>query len=149
MRQLPLALAALVLATGAARLALLVIKVDGASMAPTFHSGDTVLTVRRTLRPAVRRGDVVVCLRPEGLPGPNSYLIKRVVAVAGDPVPDDPDQGERISAGRVYVRGDGDGSLDSRLFGAIPVEHVVGHVVARLASARRRRPSIQDSRVPA
>jgi signal peptidase I len=136
MRHVWLVLAALVVGTGAARLALLVIKVDGASMAPTFHSGDTVLTVRRTLRPAVRRGDVVVCRRPEGLPGPNSYLIKRVVAVAGDPVPDDPSEGETVSAGRVYVRGDGDRSLDSRVFGAIPVDHVVGHVIARLASAR-------------
>ena len=132
-----LALAATAAGLAAARLALLVIKVEGASMAPTFRPGDTVLTLRRTLRPTVRRGDIVVCRRPAGRPGPDAYLIKRVVAVAGDPVPDDPVRaGETISAGRVYVRGDGDRSLDSRAFGAIPVDHVVGHVIARLTPAR-------------
>lgn len=130
-------MAALGAGIGVARVALLVIKVDGASMAPTFRSGDTVLTIRRALRPAVRRGDVVVCRRPAGLPGPDEFLIKRVVAVAGDPVPDDPGRaGETISAGRVYVRGDGERSLDSRVFGAIPLDHVLGHVVARLTPGR-------------
>jgi signal peptidase I len=137
MRQMLLALAALGVSVGVARLALLVIKVEGASMAPTFRPGDTVLTIRRRLRPGIRRGDVVVCRRPAGMPGPDSYLIKRVVAVAGDPFPDDPEKvGETISAGRVYVRGDGNRSLDSRVFGAIPTDHVIGHVVARLTTAR-------------
>ncbi|MGH3758015.1 S24/S26 family peptidase [Actinophytocola sp.] len=141
MRQGLLVLAGLAAGIGAARLALLVIKVEGASMAPTFRSGDTVLTIRRTLRPTVRRGEVVVCRRPDGMPGPYSYLIKRVVAVAGDPVPGDPGgEGETISAGRIYVRGDGERSLDSRAFGAIPVDHVVGHVVVRLAQARAGEP---------
>jgi signal peptidase I len=131
-----LSLAGVGAAVAAARWAVIVVRVDGASMAPTFRPGDKLLTLRRTVRPTVRRGDVVVCRRPANAPGPNSYLIKRVVAVAGDPVPDGatrPD--EIVSAGRVYVRGDGDRSLDSRIFGAIPVEHVVGHVVARLVSS--------------
>jgi signal peptidase I len=131
------AFAASIAGLAAARLALLVIKVEGASMAPTFRPGDTVLTIRRTLRPTVRRGDIVVCRRPAGTPGPDSYLIKRVVAIAGDPLPDDPTKaGETVAAGRVYVRGDGDRSLDSRAFGAIPVDHVVGHVIARLTPTR-------------
>lgn len=140
-----LALAAVGVGVGVARTALLMIKVEGASMAPTLRPGDTVLTIRRTLRPSVRRGDVVVCRRPDGMPGSDPYLIKRVVAVAGDPIPDDrADAGETISAGRVYVQGDGDRSLDSRVFGAIPVDHVVGHVVARLAQARGRRPARRE-----
>ena len=114
-----------------ARLALLVIRVEGASMVPTFNPGDAVLTVRRAVRPTVRRGDVVVCTRPAGLPGPDSYLIKRVIAIAGDPMPEH--LGETVAPGRVYVRGDGDRSLDSRVFGAIPLDHVIGHVVARLS----------------
>lgn len=139
MRHVLLALAALGVGVGIARLTLLVIKVEGGSMAPTFRPGDTVLTIRRVLRPTVRRGDVVVCRRPAGMPGPDSYLIKRVVAIAGDPVPDDPTKkGETIAAGRVYLRGDGDRSLDSRIFGAVPLDHVVGHVVARLSPVRVR-----------
>jgi len=137
MRHTLLALAAVGAGIGIARAALLVIRVDGASMAPAFRAGDTVLTIRRALRPNVRRGDVVVCRRPAGMPGPDEFLIKRVVAIAGDPVPDDPVKaGQTISAGRVYVRGDGERSLDSRVFGAIPTDHVIGHVVARLSPRR-------------
>jgi len=130
-------------AVGIARLALLVIRVDGTSMLPTFRPGDAVLTLRRGIRPTVRRGDIVVCRRPDSTPGPRSYLIKRVVAVAGDPIPDDYDPppgtgsavGTIIAADRVYVRGDNDRSYDSRAFGPIPLDHVVGHVVARLTPA--------------
>ncbi len=120
-----------------ARLALLVVRVDGPSMVPTFQPGDAVLTVRRQLRRRVRRGDVVVCRRPAGRPGPDSYLIKRVVAIAGDPTPPgDERAGELIGPGQVYVRGDSDRSLDSRIFGPIPLDHVIGHVVARLTPGR-------------
>ena len=61
MRQTLLALAAVGAAIGIARVALLVIKVDGSSMAPTFRAGDTVLTIRRAAaadRAARRRGRV-------------------------------------------------------------------------------------------
>ncbi|HEU5470942.1 MAG TPA: S26 family signal peptidase [Actinophytocola sp.] len=138
-----LALASAGAAVGIARVALLVIRVDGTSMLPTFRPGEAVLTLRRRIRPAVRRGDIVVCRRPDARPGPHSYLIKRVVAVAGDPIPDDydpppgtgPAAGTIIAAGRVYVRGDNDRSYDSRAFGPIPLDNVIGHVVARLTVA--------------
>ncbi|HET9140551.1 S24/S26 family peptidase, partial [Actinophytocola sp.] len=61
-------------AVGIARVALLVIRVDGTSMLPTFRPGDAVLTLRRRVRPTVRRGDIVVCQRPDPRPGPQSYL---------------------------------------------------------------------------
>lgn len=121
MRGTPYLLSALVAAAGMiviARLTLLVVRVDGASMLPTFHPGDAVLTVRRFVRPTVRRGDVVVCRLPKGIPGPDSYLVKRVL---------------QVEDGRVFVGGDGDRSYDSRTFGPIPLDHVVGHVVARLS----------------
>ena len=110
------------------RSALFVVRVDGPSMLPTFRSGDAVLALRRRLRPRVRRGDIVVCRLPAGVPGPDALLIKRVTAVGGDDEP-----AGVVPAGVVFVRGDGPGSYDSRQFGPIPLDHVVGHVLARLS----------------
>ena len=57
------AAAAFVVAVGAvaiARLAFLVVRVDGTSMTPTFPPGESVLAVRRFLRRRVRPHDIVV-----------------------------------------------------------------------------------------
>jgi signal peptidase I len=112
-----------------ARKALLVVHVDGVSMLPTFRPGEAVLAVRRFVRPTIRRGDIVVCRLPEGVPGPDSYLVKRVAALAGEP---SPVAGDVIPSGHVFVCGDGTRSYDSRAFGPIPLDHVVAHVVCRL-----------------
>ncbi len=102
---------------GLARAALLMITVDGESMAPSYRPGDSVLVARRWITGRIRPGDVVVCRLPAGLPGPAGYLVKRVTSV---------------SAGQVFLQGDGDHSYDSRAFGWIPVRSVVGRVITRL-----------------
>lgn len=112
-----------------ARRLLLVVRIDGASMEPTFRPGQAVLAVRRAPWRPVRRDDIVVCRLPDGIPGPPGLLIKRVAGVAGDRVAADV-----VAPGLVYVRGDGPVSYDSRQFGPIPEGAIVGHVVARLAS---------------
>jgi signal peptidase I len=122
--------------------------VDGASMQPSFADGDRVV-VEKLVPPG--RGDVIV-LRSQSL-----TLIKRVVGVAGDTievrgcravvngtVAAEPGvdrshtQGDpscrmprvRVPAGTVFVMGDNrDDSLDSRVFGPVPLDDVVGHVV--------------------
>ncbi len=116
------------------RAALLVVRIDGDSMVPAYRSGDAVLALRRSLRP-VRRGDVVVCRAPGSAATARSLLIKRVVAVAGDAMPEtnEPPLTSEVPAGHVFVRGDGDRSLDSRQFGPIRVDRVVGRVVASLS----------------
>src|SRR6266704_397704 len=78
-----------------ARRRLVVVRIRGMSMAPTFHPGDRVL-VRRILGGRLRRGQVVVLETPlakgdwrtTSLPEPDGapWLLKRVVAVPGDPV---------------------------------------------------------------
>ena len=108
-------------AVGLARAALLVVNVDGESMTPSYCPGDAALIARRWISGPVRPGDVVVCRLPSGVPGPDEYLVKRVTSVA---------------AGQVVVHGDGPRSYDSRAFGPIPQNCVLGRVVARLTLLR-------------
>ena len=126
------------------------VRVDGDSMAPTLRSGDVVL-VDRTGSPRV--GQVLLVRDPtDGRP-----VVKRVVAVGGQTVEirdaylyvdgirvDEPyvDHSgidgvyfgpSSVPAGSVFVLGDSrDGSIDSRVFGPVPVAAVTGHVVLRL-----------------
>lgn len=125
---------------GAAFMALqpfVVLRVDGASMAPTFHDGQLLLA-RRVSGP-LRRGDVVV-FRHDG-----ERMVKRVAFVPGDAFPlirlhDEwlfPSNDRMLRSARkqrmavrdyvvppgsVYVIGDNTlSSRDSRDFGAVPV----------------------------
>ncbi|MEV0400315.1 S26 family signal peptidase [Actinoallomurus sp. NPDC050550] len=137
------------LAGGAALLAvrygLLITTVDGDSMEPELRSGERVL-VRRTKR--VRAGRLVVFAYPE-LPGGRTagdgeYLIKRVVAVPGDRLPsdwEDPDiqaiAGTIVPPGHLVVLGDNRGtSWDSRHYGFLDRDLLVGVVIRRLSGAR-------------
>lgn len=122
----------------AARRRLTVVVVDGESMSPALHSGDRLLVRRRATGPTV--GEVVVFR----LPGrPDSRLIKRVAAVAGDPVPAaalaavGAQPGARVPDGALVVFGDAAHSTDSRRWGYLPTGQVTGVVVRPL----RRRPA--------
>ena len=90
-------------------------RVRGDSLAPRIRAGDFVLISRVPLlfrRPAV--GDVLVFKQPE-----YGQLIKRVEKIHAD--------------GSFDVRGDDIDSIDSRRFGAVQVEAVVGLVVWHIA----------------
>lgn len=122
------------LAVGA-RLLLILATVDGASMEPTLRPGERVL-IRRTRRP--RRGDVVLMR----LPADPALLLKRVVAVAGEHLPSDwarPDVhglgDRRVPAGCYVVLGDNRPvSTDSRYFGLVRRDRVLGVMIRRLPS---------------
>ncbi len=134
-------------------------QVKGASMEPTFHTGDYILTSRITYkfrRP--QRGDIVVFKSPKN---PDIEYIKRVIGLPGDKI--------LIENGEVFVNGIkieenyisartnlweggyvkdgipviipndyifvmGDNrprSSDSREFGPIPISSVIGQVFFR------------------
>ncbi|WP_051367115.1 S26 family signal peptidase [Hamadaea tsunoensis] len=118
----------------------LVVTVEGDSMRPTYQDGDRLLV--RT-GPACRPGDVVVFANPHGPePGP-AMLVKRVAATAGDAVPEA--TRTRIGAGpvppgRIVVLGDAVLSLDSRNFGYVRADTVVGVVLRELGA--RREPGV-------
>lgn len=126
------------------------IQIPSASMAPTLVPGDRVI-VARTLyaasgRPAIdrwlpvrapRRGDVVWFASPLV---PGDRLVKRCAATASQRF-----AGERVAAGRLAVVGDHSAaSLDSRVFGTVPVDAVRGRVVLVLFSTRRETASWTD-----
>jgi signal peptidase I len=118
---------------------LLVVTVHGASMTPTYLPGQRVL-VRRIRPSQVRRGQVVVfestIRRPRTtLPGARLWMLKRVVAVGGDPVPievrtiTDAAAEGRVPHDSLVVFGDSSNSIDSRHWGYLPSHRVRGIAV--------------------
>ena len=126
----------------AIRRRLVVVEVVGDSMSPTYHSGDRLM-VRRTRR--FRAGDVVVAQHQGGgrhaagadpTMGTN-WLVKRLVAVPGDPVPAAVTAvvgraGGKVPAGMGVLLGDHPESTDSRRWGYVPLADLAGVVVTRL-----------------
>jgi signal peptidase I len=122
------------------------VTVRGTSMSPTYSDGDRVLVRRRV---AVRVGDVVVIERPDadmrwatppikpgagqrGL-GTRAWMIKRVAAGPGDPIPRrkfaglDLLPGDHTPEGMLILIGDNfDASFDSREIGFFPVDRALG-----------------------
>lgn len=143
-------LLAVAAAASLARRRLTVVTVDGASMSPALRSGDRVLVSRRTAGLAV--GDVVVFRYASGA---DEKLIKRVAAVAGDPVPRDVlpavrgRPGTLVPPGFLVVIGDGLQSTDSRDFGYLSAGRVTGVAVRRLAGSGGRGPIPAASAAPA
>lgn len=106
------------------------VTVRGNSMSPTLHDGQK-LVARRLLRKPRRREVIVFRVPDPELP----HRIKRVAAVAGDPVPDWlapalPDVA-RVPAGFVAVVGDNPRSQDSRQLGLVDCRDIVGAVPRR------------------
>ncbi|MFC4107982.1 S26 family signal peptidase [Micromonospora zhanjiangensis] len=127
-----------------ARRCLVMVAVDGESMAPTFHNGDRLL-VRRTRLARVRPQDVVVVksldqFLEHGVVPDNRarYMVKRAVSVPGDPVPLErvpllaSVTENSVPGGRLVLLGDNPQSYDSRHFGYCPGELLVGVVVRRI-----------------
>lgn len=121
-----------VLATLLLRRALHVVQVTGDSMAPTFRTGDRLLVRRRP--GAVPCGAVVVFRTPHRATDVG-WLVKRVVAAPGDGVPAELRTvvtGPVVPPGHVLVRGDNPHSVDSRHFGYVRHDDLLGVAVRRL-----------------
>jgi signal peptidase I len=136
------------LAVMAARRRFVVVRVNGSSMAPALMPGDRVL-VRRGSGDRIRAGAVVVLhqppngcpARPETAPGApgqagKEWVIKRVAATPGDAVPASVVTAVGgvavVPPGMLVVLGDNHRSTDSRLWGFLSADHVLGAVVRRI-----------------
>ncbi len=118
--------------------------VSSVSMSPTLLPGDHVLVERLTAalpasrwlpaRP-IRRGDVVAIRSPED---PRTLLIKRCEAVPGDTVDFDGDS-LKLSEGEYWMVGDNlDRSLDSRSFGPVSRQAILGRATLIYWSRKAR-----------
>jgi signal peptidase I len=149
----PLALA--VALAGLARAAVHIYSIPSRSMAPTLDAGDQIV-VTRYLRSQPQRGDVIVFRSPRGA---EELMVKRVVAVPGDlldsrlgrvrigghtlpepyvlrPAATGAIESRIVPANCYFVLGDNrDDSVDSRSWGYVPREAVVGRARMILWSA--------------
>lgn len=92
--------------------------INGPSMLPGLQPGDEVLVDARAYRQLPPQpGDIVLAVRPDRAA---VTLIKRVQAIDAD--------------GRLFLLGDNPtASTDSRLFGPVPPENVLGKVTSKFA----------------
>ena len=123
---------------GVLRARLVRVTVHGDSMAPTLRNGERVL-VRRTRPETLNRGDLVVFRRPRE--PARSWMVKRVLAAPGDPLPrvEIPNlwssRDTVVPADHLLVIGDNLAvSYDSRQFGFIHRGTVLGVVIRGAAS---------------
>ena len=131
------------------RLRYVAVRVVGDSMEPTLRPGERVL-VRRTPLHRVHSGQLVVLAPPpDPLAAPEDppWLVKRAVALPGDPVPATvpgwahPADG-RVPPGQFVVLGDNAArSYDSRVAGLFPADALLGVVVRVLRRDGRSAPA--------
>ena len=138
------------LIVAAVPLSLVIVKVQGSSMRPTFHNGDTLIAIRIP-HFLIRPGSVVISKSPipsgfGTVPWPVSamrasdlWVVKRVRATPGQWVPDDtsPQRArERLAPRHYFLQGDAPDSLDSRHWGPVPSSHIRGIVLFRWPLSR-------------
>jgi len=104
-----------------------IVRVVGESMAPTLVTGQRLVAYKRRCHV----NDIVVFRADYGA-ADLRYLVKRVAAVGGDPVPTDLRASvdvDIVPAGTILVRGDGGLSIDSNRLGLIAVNNIRGVVL--------------------
>ncbi len=136
------------------RYVLLVVTVENRSMTPTLEAGDRVLMVRHWPTRWLRKGHIVLIDSGYGMPTRPKYFttafyIKRIVALGGETLstshtntadstyPSEHNVGNEqdhwfIPAGYFFAQGDGPRSIDSRQWGALPLQSVQAVALMKL-----------------
>jgi signal peptidase I len=115
-----------------------VITVRGASMLPALRTGDRVL-VRQGGSGRLHVGMLIVVRSPVGRLAGDRWIIKRVAALPGDVVPmamRAATRGESpVPTGMLLVSADNPTGSDSRNWGFIDADDLLGSVVRKLGSS--------------
>jgi signal peptidase I len=125
-----------------ARRQFVVVRVSGFSMLPALRPGDRVL-VRRTAARRLTVGTIAVTRaqqpgspRGDTLPPDRPWVIKRVAALPGDPVPGPVRAATAgiafVPEGKLVLLSDNPDGTDSRHWGFVPSADLLGPVIARL-----------------
>lgn len=122
----------------------LIVNVRGSSMTPRYHDGDVLLAVRPLASHRWRPGEDLVFARTGQSalpPGEPAYLVKRICAVPGDPLPaqlagtiTDRDHRGLIPQSLLVLRGINETGTRP-FFYPVPVRSVAGKVICRLRRA--------------
>lgn len=100
-------------------------EIKGASMDPTFQSGHRVIVAKVLIE--IERGDIIVFHAPDS----SKTLVKRVIGLPGDKY-DMHGLVRTLKANEYFVQGDNThDSHDSRFFGPIKEDMIIGEVVYR------------------
>ncbi len=105
--------------------------VSGASMAPTFATGDYLIIDELTYHffHGPQKGDVIVFRYPND---PSKFFIKRVVGLPNEKVTVDGREWD-LKSDEYFVMGDNrTESLDSRIFGPLERKYITGRALVRL-----------------
>ena len=137
------------------RCILLVVTVENRSMAPTLEAGDRVLMIRHWPTRWLRKGQIVLIEPGRGAGGPTLFAvmpyIKRIAALGGETLTislteiaacnysfnhkinhEQSQQVWHIPAGHLFVQGDSPQSVDSRTWGPLPLQSVLGVMLMKL-----------------
>jgi len=93
-------------------------------MEPAVLSGDRLFadkTAYRRMPP--KRGDIVLLVHPDDR---SKILVRSIEGLPGDAVTAPDGKKEQVPHGMIYVLGDKEQSIDSRIFGFVPLKDVIG-----------------------
>ena len=104
--------------------------VNGASMEPTYHDGDYLIVDEISYRVSnPKKDDVIIFRYPKN---PKVFFIKRIIALPNEEIILD-GKGIRLKYDEHCVMGDNrDASSDSRVWGPVPKNLIVGRSIVRL-----------------
>lgn len=104
--------------------------VSGASMHPTFEHGDYLIVDELSYQfRKPQKGDVIIFRYPID---PSKFFIKRITGVPGETIENDKGK-TTLDDEEYFVEGDNkSASSDSRIWGPVPEDLVVGRALVRL-----------------
>ncbi|KAK3910996.1 Mitochondrial inner membrane protease subunit 1 [Frankliniella fusca] len=103
------------------------VKTNGPSMEPTFHTGDFIIGERRPKD--VTYGNILILRSPFD---PEGYLVKRLMGLPGD-IKRNGLSFTKVPEGHMWLEGDNSSnSRDSRSFGPVPQGLITGRALYKV-----------------